>query len=688
MGRGAAGRLALWLLLGVVIAVAAGARPALAQTNEDVYLTVTVGGGGVYTGYAATYGAVAPVGFVVGGVRMSLQGMRWDGGVVRADFATPPPYPLTALQVEYGVARACTAAGPAGRTYMCAGGGVPWAAGDVHRVRLRFTAPAPAPTTAPRGGAGFPTPAPAADVNLVHHGVRVATRDITLAGANAHPRGIWTDGTTMWVVDYTDEKLYAYSLDDGARDAGEEFSVAAASGGPYGLTRVGRVFYVTSDPGSDEAIKPWTVTGHDGSGNIQVSAGAEVVPAGLDTAAGVWFFPGGQYAMVAGLNAVRVYNGNNSYSHSVRLTNPTRNPTDIYANDEYVWLTIDRAATRSYRVADFLAAGAGGDQYPEADDTPQITLNAANTYIAVSGNTLWSVDAANGALRAYNFNPAVVVAPARGLAQRAPAVAETELGEPYTLGGAVVVDLTLTWAHTSRLEENSDDALPLAFVEYEYDSRATGKVGPIIASPYPSSVVLRGLPKDDYSLSLRLRYKWHNAAADEVKFNNPPGEDTGCTDADEADGGGFNTPGCAFRLLAGATRVSAWSPQQRVTVSSSLEGVLDPSREEEEALPRFTGLVGVVGDLLATAGAGGEEGSSLALPITILGWLLLSLAAAGGIFAVTGGGGGSVMAGAFTWLIIWAGLGPFVAGVPWPMALLPAGLMIIAGGLFMAKKAV
>ena len=34
---------------------------------------------------------------------------------------------------------------------------------------------------------------------------------------NRDPEGIWSDGTTMWVVDWRDEKIYAYSMATKAR---------------------------------------------------------------------------------------------------------------------------------------------------------------------------------------------------------------------------------------------------------------------------------------------------------------------------------------------------------------------------------------------------------------------------------------------------------------------------------------
>ena len=43
------------------------------------------------------------------------------------------------------------------------------------------------------------------------------------------PAGIWSDGTTVWVADGADDKLYAYLLDGGTRQAEAEFDVDTTS---------------------------------------------------------------------------------------------------------------------------------------------------------------------------------------------------------------------------------------------------------------------------------------------------------------------------------------------------------------------------------------------------------------------------------------------------------------------------
>ena len=45
-------------------------------------------------------------------------------------------------------------------------------------------------------------------------GSRVSAKDYDLDSENGQPYGIWSDGTTMWVGDSADDKLYAYHAID------------------------------------------------------------------------------------------------------------------------------------------------------------------------------------------------------------------------------------------------------------------------------------------------------------------------------------------------------------------------------------------------------------------------------------------------------------------------------------------
>lgn len=54
-----------------------------------------------------------------------------------------------------------------------------------------------------------------------------------IAAGNSFPIGIWSDGTTMWVVDAEDTKIYAYNLETKSLDSSKDFSTLDSAGNDY-----------------------------------------------------------------------------------------------------------------------------------------------------------------------------------------------------------------------------------------------------------------------------------------------------------------------------------------------------------------------------------------------------------------------------------------------------------------------
>ena len=66
--------------------------------------------------------------------------------------------------------------------------------------------------------------------------------DTLHAAGNYSPTGIWSDGTTMWVAD-NDDKVYAYDMSTKARAPDEDFSIGAGTG-PVGIWSDGTTIWV------------------------------------------------------------------------------------------------------------------------------------------------------------------------------------------------------------------------------------------------------------------------------------------------------------------------------------------------------------------------------------------------------------------------------------------------------------
>ena len=74
----------------------------------------------------------------------------------------------------------------------------------------------------------------------------VADFDTLEAAGNALPQGIWSDGATMWVADWLDEKIYAYDMATKARVPAKDLDTLAASGNtwPGGIWSDGTTMWV------------------------------------------------------------------------------------------------------------------------------------------------------------------------------------------------------------------------------------------------------------------------------------------------------------------------------------------------------------------------------------------------------------------------------------------------------------
>ena len=72
-------------------------------------------------------------------------------------------------------------------------------------------------------------------------GIPATPQGFDLHSANQYGTGLWSDGTLMWVSDWSDEKLYAYLVSDGARRSGRDIDVASQ---PVGLWSDGALIWV------------------------------------------------------------------------------------------------------------------------------------------------------------------------------------------------------------------------------------------------------------------------------------------------------------------------------------------------------------------------------------------------------------------------------------------------------------
>ena len=112
------------------------------------------------------------------------------------------------------------------------------------------------------------------------HGDRDSSKDIDLHADTTVPTGIWSDGTTMWVADNTRAKLFAYTLSNGNRDMDKEFDLYSENSNPQGVWSNGTTIWVGDN--TDFKLYAYTLS----SGNRD--SGKEFSVSPVDDVTGFW----------------------------------------------------------------------------------------------------------------------------------------------------------------------------------------------------------------------------------------------------------------------------------------------------------------------------------------------------------------------------------------------------------------
>ena len=103
-------------------------------------------------------------------------------------------------------------------------------------------------------------------------GVRDSDSEFDLDDNNSGPGGLWSDGTTIWVTDRFDSYAYAYTLSTGERDTTKEFSTARPginpqdNGSPHGIWSNGTTIWVVAH--DRDELYAFHMTGNPASGGV------------------------------------------------------------------------------------------------------------------------------------------------------------------------------------------------------------------------------------------------------------------------------------------------------------------------------------------------------------------------------------------------------------------------------------
>ena len=179
--------------------------------------------------------------------------------------------------------------------------------------------------------------------------------DTLTAAGNDDPIGTWSDGDTMWVVDNTDGKIYAYRMSTKAHDSSKDFDtlIAAGNENPTGIWSDRTTMWV-ADSSTDDKLYAYNLStkARDSSKDFDT----------LDPA------------------------GNN-------------NPWDIWSNGDSMWV-MERDEVKIYAYSMSTKAHDSSKDF----DTLEAAGNTTPDGIWSDGDTMWVSDFEEDKLYAYNLS--------------------------------------------------------------------------------------------------------------------------------------------------------------------------------------------------------------------------------------------------------------------------------------------
>ena len=231
-----------------------------------------------------------------------------------------------------------------------------------------------------------------------------ATEDLNglLAAGNALPTGIWSNGATMWVADFADDKIYAYSLATKARDPGKDIDAlaAAGNGAPSGIWSNGATMWV-ADLADDKIYAYSLATKERDTGReFDTLAAGNTVPQGIwSDGATMWVADGSEGKIYAYNLATKGRDAAKEFDTLTAAGNTA--PQGIWSDDATMWVA-DNGGDKIYAYGLATKERDTGREF----DTLDAAGNREQRGMWSDGETMWVVDlGGNKKIYSYNMPP-------------------------------------------------------------------------------------------------------------------------------------------------------------------------------------------------------------------------------------------------------------------------------------------
>ena len=353
--------------------------------------------------------------------------------------------------------------------------------------------------------------------------------DFTLAAANGYPTGIWSDGTTMWVADFEDAKLYAYRMSDRSRDSGKDFTLDADNGSPVGIWSDGTTMWASDfTDGKLYAYRMSDRSRDSGKDFNTLFAAGNKFPEGIwSDGTTMWVADTGNDTVFAYDLSTRAWD----FEKDITLGPGHNSPMGVWSNGSTMWVS-DWRDTKlyAYRMSD-QTWDSGKDFALDADDESYEGIWSA-------GSTMWVASRDDAKLYAYDWNNPATGAP--------------------TITGAVRVDETLAAGARSIADA---DGLDAAIFEYQWVSNDGNADTDIAGATGSTYTIVPG----DRGRTIKVRVSFTDGAGKEESLTSEP---TG---------------------RIGASGICDRTPAVMAAIVAGMPGVADCSEVSETRLRTWTG---------------------------------------------------------------------------------------------------
>ena len=226
-------------------------------------------------------------------------------------------------------------------------------------------------------------------------------QDLTLHSDNGAPRGIWSDGSTMWVADFTDRKLYAYSLSDSSRLDDRDINLGGSNFNPLGLWSDQTTIWVLN--ANDDKIYGYTLANgsRDMTKDIRLD-GDNDIPVDI--------WSDGTTMYVVDQNDRKLYayslsSGERQTGKDLTIGFNRPRPVGVWSNGNSFWISYDDHASYrkddDYRIYAFRLKD--GAREEESDVHITNDLNSRSLATWSDGTTIWVTDKFYKKISAYQL---------------------------------------------------------------------------------------------------------------------------------------------------------------------------------------------------------------------------------------------------------------------------------------------